>query len=299
MSQRQTTLRHHLIIQKLRRQKYASFREIYDYLEQESELLGEDLTISKRTFIRDMAEIGEIYGIYIEYDFSKKAYCIKDDFSEDFQNRRFEALDVFNALNIRERQQNTIFLDHRQSAGTEQLFGLLHAINNHWQISFDYKKFYADNTETKTVKPLAIKEFKYRWYLWAETMTHRNIVCYGLDRMSNLQISTEKFIPPTDFNLAERLHYCFGILAPNANEPSDVILSFEPFQGQYIKSLPLHHTQHILIDNEEELRISLKIFITFDFIQELLSYGKTVKVIEPQSLIKEIKKIYTKTLLKY
>ncbi|MDR1592352.1 MAG: WYL domain-containing protein [Prevotellaceae bacterium] len=172
-------------------------------------------------------------------------------------------------------------------------------MNNHLQSSFDYQKFYADNAETKTVNPMSIKEFKYRWYLWAETIMHKNIVCYGLDRMSNLQISAETFLPPANFNLAERLRYCFGIISPNAAESSEVILSFEPFQGQYIKSLPLHHTQQILIDNEKELRISLKIFITFDFVQELLSYGKAVEVIQPQSLIDELKGIYEKALGKY
>ena len=104
MSQRLTTLRHNLIINKLRQQKRATFREICSYLERESDLYGENLTISKRTFVRDMAEIGEIYGIYIKYDFSVRNYVIEDDFSEDVQNRRLEALDVFNALKIKERQ---------------------------------------------------------------------------------------------------------------------------------------------------------------------------------------------------
>ncbi|MDR1683447.1 MAG: hypothetical protein LBS25_08730, partial [Candidatus Symbiothrix sp.] len=96
----------------MRRQKRATFAEICDYLQRESEMQQEDLTISKRTFNRDMDEIGEIYGIYIKYDFSARAYFIDDDFSEDFQNRRLEALDVFNALKIKERQQNAIFLDN-------------------------------------------------------------------------------------------------------------------------------------------------------------------------------------------
>ena len=30
--------------------------------------------------------------------------------------------------------------------------------------------------------------------------------------------------------------------------------NFYPFQGNYIKSLPLHHTQQILIDNEDECK---------------------------------------------
>ncbi|MDR2804710.1 MAG: WYL domain-containing protein, partial [Dysgonamonadaceae bacterium] len=168
MSQRQTALRHNFIINKLRREKRATFREICDYLKRESDIQGEDLTISKRTFVRDVAEIGEIYGIYIKYDFSARSYFIEDDFSEEIQNRRLEALDVFNALKIKERQANHIFLDNRQSAGTERLYNLLHAINNALTISFDYQTFYHENAVERTVNPLAIKEFKHRWYLFAQ-----------------------------------------------------------------------------------------------------------------------------------
>jgi predicted DNA-binding transcriptional regulator YafY len=299
MSQRQTALRHNLIINKLRKQKRVTFSEISDYLQRESDIQGEELTISKRTFTRDMAEIGEIYGIYIKFDFSARNYFIEEDFSEELQNRRLEALDVFNALKIKERQQNAIFLDSRQSAGTEQLYGLLHAINNRLQISFDYQTFYHENAVERTVKPLVIKEFRYRWYLFAQNAQGEKVKCYGLDRMSNLQISDTKFDTPADFNLSEQLKYCFGIISPNAAEPSEVILSFEPFQGRYIKSLPLHHTQEIIKDTENELRIRLTVYPTYDFLQELLSHGDRVKVIKPKRLANELKGTYARALKKY
>src|SRR5690606_23266446 len=128
MSQSKITQRHSLIINKLRKQKQATFTEICGYLKRESNIKDLDLTISKRTFNRDVAEIGEVYGIYIKYDFSTRAYSIKDDLSDELQNRRLEALDIFNALKIKERQENHIFLDNRKSTGTEQLYDLLHAI---------------------------------------------------------------------------------------------------------------------------------------------------------------------------
>jgi len=59
MSQRITTLRYNLIINKLRQQKQATFKEICEYLEKESVIHNESLTISKRTFVRYMAEIGD------------------------------------------------------------------------------------------------------------------------------------------------------------------------------------------------------------------------------------------------
>ena len=72
-----------------------------------------------------------------------------------------------------------------------------------------------------------------------------------------------------------------------------VILSFEPEQGKYIKSYPIHESQVILADNQQELRIKLTIFITHDLVMEILLYGMSVRVISPEHLVKKIKAIYT------
>jgi predicted DNA-binding transcriptional regulator YafY len=70
--------------------------------------------------------------------------------------------------------------------------------------------------------------------------------------------------------------------------PQKIILSFSFEQGKYIKSLPLHHSQKELINNEDEYRIELLLHPTYDFVMELMSIGAHVKVIEPQSLKKEM-----------
>ena len=57
--------------------------------------------------------------------------------------------------------------------------------------------------------------------------------------------------------------------------------------------------KQFLEDNEEELRITLKLYITHDFIMELLSYGENVKVIKPGSLIAELKAVYSQALNQY
>lgn len=299
MSQRKTAIRHNLIINKMRRQKNTTFKEICEYLEYESDIQGEVLNISKRTFLRDISDIGSIYGIYIKYDFSAKKYFIEEDFSDSIANRRLEALDVFNALQIKERQEKSLFIDNRQRTGTEMLYSLLNAINNRQQISFEYHIFHKKNPFTTKVKPLAIKEFKYRWYLFAQSLNKNEVKCYSLDRMSKLDVLNVNFDTPENFKLNEHLHYSFGVMSPNAKNPTEVILSFEALQGNYIKSLPLHHTQQIIVDNNTELRISLFIYLTHDFIMELLSYGSTVKVIQPQQLIDTLKVSYEKALRKY
>ena len=76
-------------------------------------------------------------------------------------------------------------------------------------------------------------------------------------------------------------------------------MSFAPFQGQYVKSLPLHESQEVLIDNEEELRIKLTLFTTHDFFMELLSHGENLRVIKPTSLIDDLKSAYKNSLKLY
>ena len=300
MSQRLITLRHNLIINKLRQQKHATFREICGYLERESDLHGENLTISKRTFVRDMAEIGEIYGIYIKYDFSVRSYFIEDDFAEDVQNRRLEALDVFNALKIKERQQKAILLDNRKSTGTEHIYGLLHAINNRLQVTFEYQKFYEEHRTNRRVSPLAIKEFRLRWFLLARDDKDSRIKFFALDRMSALEIQNgAMFKDDSDFNPAEYMKFAFGATVVEGEEPQEVVLSLTPYQGKYIKTLPLHNSQKILVDNDSELRISIKICLTHDFKTEILSLGENVKILGPQRLIDELKAIYKNALEKY
>ena len=299
MSQRETTTRHHLIINKLRRYKRVTYSEIADYLSQESEIQSYDFNISKRTFQRDLAEIGSIYGIYIKYDFSGRFYYIEEEFDAEFSDRFFEAFDVYHALKVNERNKKHIYLEKRQTQGTEQMYGLLHAIHNRLQITFSYQKFYADHPELRTVNPLAIKEFKYRWYLLARDTYDHRVKIYALDRMANLEISKVHFPEDTNFDIDNMLKHCFGIIIPDDEKPQKVVLSFEPFQGKYIKSLPLHETQKVLIDNDKELQISLNIYLTHDFKMEILSFGKEVKVMEPKWFAKEIQEDYRAALERY
>ncbi|MCS4165230.1 WYL domain-containing protein [Sphingobacterium sp. BIGb0116] len=76
----------------------------------------------------------------------------------------------------------------------------------------------------------------------------------------------------------------------------EVTLSYSAFQGKYIKFLPLHHTQEIVVDNEGELRVKLNMYVTYDFAIELLSVDAEVKVIAPESLADKMKEEYRKSL---
>lgn len=298
MSKRESIARYTLIIKKLRKHP-CTFAEIADYLALESELQEYDFNVSKRTFQRDIEDIRSVYNIDIQYDFSKKVYHIDFDEQPEVNERIMEAFDIFNALNITDRLSDFIHFEKRKPQGTENLYGLLHAIKNKFQIAFSYQKFRNEDETQRTVEPFALKEFKNRWYVIANDQKDKHVKSFALDRLSDLEITKKRFQQSKEFNVNEYFKFCFGIIGPNEEKPQEVILSFEPFQGKYIKTLPLHESQVILKDNEDELLVKLTLYITHDFIMELLSMGSNVKVIKPDSLIEELKRSYKGALEQY
>jgi len=298
MSKREYISRQQLIVNKLRKSP-ADFKAIDDYLKRQSEIQEYNFTVSKRTFQRDIEDIRSLYTIDIQYDFSKKVYFIDDDGQPQVNDRILEAFDTFHALKVSDGLSQYLHFEKRKPLGTENLYGLLHAIKNHLQIKFTYHKFWEDNYSQRITEPYALKEFKNRWYILAKDLKNNEIRCFGLDRLTDLDITRKHFKYPKDFNVEENYRYSFGIISPDNQEPEEIILSFDAFQGKYIKTLPLHEAQQIIVDNEDELQIKLKLRITEDFIMELLSFGNSMKVLQPLSLVEKIKTEHYNAFLAY
>jgi predicted DNA-binding transcriptional regulator YafY len=299
MSIRENLKRYYLIINRLRR-KDSTFKELDEFLQKESEWSGYNLRKSKRTIQRDIEDINSIFDLSIHYNFKQGVYTIANDEGNYDKNiRMVETLDLFNALKITENISSSVHFEKRSSSGTENLNGLLHAIQNLVLVSFLYNPFKDEKTIHRIVKPYALKEFKNRWYLIAHDPNDNHLKVYALDRLTNLEITNNKFLIPTDFNVEDHFKYSFGIMNTIGNNPQKIILSFEPLQGKYIKSLPLHHTQVVISESNNELRIKLYLVITYDFVMEILSFGSKVKIIEPQILIDEIKKNILDSLEQY
>lgn len=305
MSKRGYISRYLLILKKLKVKPYSTYEELqtfienqFDYLQMQDDNL--QIGFSKRTLQRDIKEIRNVFGIDIEYSKSQKGYFISQNENENMNfQRMMEAFDMFNSLNLAQDLTPFIYLEKRRPQGTENLYGLLHAIKNRLQIKFTYQKFWEEELSQRLVEPYALKEFKNRWYIMAKDSKDNNIKSFALDRLTNLEITNLNYQYPDNYSIEQSYRYCFGIISPNDEEPQDIILSFDPFQGKYIKTLPLHDTQQVLVDNDEEMKIKLKLCLTHDLVMELLSFGDNLKVIEPKSLADQIKQAHEKAYRQY
>ena len=268
-------------------------------MERQSELEDYDYTISDRTFKRDRDEILEIWSIDIQWHQKQKVYYIANEGDPFQKDKLFEAFDTMYLLNMSEDLSNFVHLEKTKPKGTENLYLLIHAIKNKLRIQFEYEKYWDDTITKRLVEPYALKEFKNRWYLLGKAENDTYVKTFALDRMNETEVTKLKFEVLPSFNMKEMYSHCYGIITPKDQHPEEIILSFDYEQGKYIKSLPLHESQEILLDNEDELQIKLKLYITHDLTMQLLSYGDSVRVLQPISLVKKIKEGHEKAWKQY
>ena len=122
MAKRDFFLRYMFIIQKLRNSNAATFDEIRFHVENEFEILGEQKSLSLRTFQREKKELLTIFNIEIKCN-DDNQYYINEDYDSELSHRMLEAFDVVNSLSSGQRLANYILPDNRCKTGTSIYIG--------------------------------------------------------------------------------------------------------------------------------------------------------------------------------
>jgi predicted DNA-binding transcriptional regulator YafY len=250
-----------------------------------------DVGISRRTLQRDIDYIRTEFGIDIQYDKRMNGYYIEDNGLKSVLDNFLESFEVFNSLNGGREMADYVLPERHSPQGAHHLSPLLHAIKNAVQITFSYQKFGETTASIRQLEPCLLKEFRGRWYLIGRTVGLQDMKIYGLDRITELEVSDNSFKKDKQVNIAQQFQDSFGIYSTENFPVEDVILLFDQGDGNYLKSLPLHHSQEIVKDDDQAFIIKLHLRITPDFVMEILSRGWSLKVIQPDSLRKQVHEI--------
>ena len=289
-----------MIIKRLERGP-ANFKEIEFYLQNESNIQDKDLRITRRTFQRDINDIYDQFNIEIvnEKKGEYRYYIKSRPETPDQANRLLESYQMMSTIEASRNFANLVFLETRQPQGLENFHGLLHAIQNKLVLSFEHVKFWEDVVTQRKVHPLALKESQGRWYLIAVDTKDEKLKTFGLDRIKNIEISKSPFRVKYNFPLEEHFKNMFGISSDGLDKPEKVTLQFDYEQGQYIKHFPLHGSQHVVSEEGDKVVVELFVYLSWDFIKELLSWGPEMTVLAPNSLRERVKILLGQTLKQY
>lgn len=184
------------------------------------------------------------------------------------------------------------------SVGSEHLAPLLEAIKDQHEIQIHYHKFNQEQSSIYNLCPYLLKEYRNRWYLIAHAEERNELRTFGLERIRKLMVLDTQFKSDPNFDPDLFFKHSIGITRVG-EEPTEILLRFNGSEAPYLRSLPLHPSQEIISENENEVLIRLFVLETYELHSLLLSYGNRVEVLSPRRLRENIKNNLELALKKY
>lgn len=241
-------------------------------------------SLPRRTFYNYRQAIEELFQINIECNPSTFEYYIDegDIHNESVTNWLLNSAAMSNVLSDSREVSNRIFLEEVPSA-REFLSVIIDGLKENRLIKFTYQPYTRVNsTPDIVIEPYFLKIFKQRWYVTGRNVKEDVIKTYALDRMREVTVEPTQFEMPENFDAATFFRDSFGIVFTQG-EVKRVAIKANVRQAKYFRALPLHHSQQEMIHDDHSI-FYYRLRITPDFVEELLSHGPHITVIEPPEL---------------
>ena len=270
--------------------------------------VAEGNPLPRSSFNRHRDAIQDMFGIIIDCEPKTYKYYISNaEVLSDgsISQWLFSTLTVHGVLADCAAIKDRIILEN-VPAGEEYLDTITRAIRTNRRLRIGYKKFEAEGYE-KTVCPYSLKLFRQRWYLLASRSASGSsqgesdadqMRIYALDRMTMVELTDETFEMPADFSPQEYFSEYFGVLT-NDTPMAHVIVRAHKWMPNYLRTLPLHHSQRELSSTPDYADFSFDIRPTSDFLGELLRHSDGIEVLEPLDVREKMRQMLAETLKRY
>lgn len=242
--------------------------------------------ISRNTFLEYKRKAEELFDINIFCDRRTNQYLIEKPEVLETDHLKKWLLSSLSAATTIEQCKNL-----SQRIMLEQTFGgesflptITEAMSSNLCINVIYKPFWYDEPYTFCLEPYFIRLFRQRWYMIGFSHKHKMIRVFAFDRILEVNIIGQKFTMPEGLNVENYFFDSFGIMQQDNIKPETIRLKFIAEQGIYIETRPLHSSQRLVSKDDDYMVFKLRLKPTFDFFQELLSYGSDMEVLAPASL---------------
>lgn len=267
------------LVDLINRRKYVSFKEINEaWMRSPLNETGDPL--SERTFFNHKDAIAEMFGIEILNDRSLGFYIGRSDVgSDETSDWMLHTLCLNNVLHENADMKDRILMEKVPSS-ERFLTDIISAMRDFRVIRLCYQSFRHPEPFCFNVRPYCVKYFKQRWYLLGDSDLGLRI--YSLDRFVDMEELEEHFEIPKGFDAEEYFGNYFGVII--GEEPEDVKIRVVPDQVKYFRTLPMHGSQRETVQEDGSSVFSYHIAPTLDFVQEILSHGADVEVLEPAEL---------------
>ena len=285
-----TVKRYVWLLNTLIQRKSLTFTEICDLWNKSS--LNDGKALALRTFHQHREAIAELFGVEIVCDTATYKYSIASP--EELKNNSaqqwlFNSFAISNTIEAGRNMKDRILFEEIPG-GAEYAQVVVDAMQQNRVLFVDYKPFKGESFELY-LQPYAMRVYNQRWYVvgrFKESGAIRNI---ALDRILRMEITDEVFALPEDFDASDYYAHTVGIFVNEELKPQRVVLRTFGVSTEYMRSLPLHHSQHEIVTNgNESSDFEYFLNLTPELTGKLLSKGDWIEVLEPKQLREEMKK---------
>ena len=257
----------------------------------------------RRTFVNHRAAVAEVFGIEIACDRSTNRYYI--DAGESAVDKRAATeylIDTFTVKSLltfgQERLSGRVSVEEIPS-GHKYLTTIMEAMLDNAVLTVEYRKYLSPETDVRTIRPYALKEFGKRWYVVAYSESARDLRTFALDRIDGIRRTGDRFKMPAGFNVEKLFQPSFGIYLPEGEKPVLVKIRTTLREAAYLEDLPLHPSQVLLSKNSDSCVYAMTLIPNPGFIMELCGRGNRLEVLEPLSLRNAVKEELKNALKQY
>lgn len=252
--------------------------------------------IPRRTFIRMKEAIAALFDLHIKYNRSDDKYYIEEGFTDrniNIRNFLLSAFSVNQLVSENRDLSDRILLEETPIGSNLFLPEITASMRGNNRLSISYQSYNMQNAREFEIAPYALRYFGHRWYVLARTDFHKELYLYALDRMQAVKLTDKTFQLPPEFSASGHFSHYFGIMVCEG-EIETVLLKVTDTRAQYLRSLPLHHSQREIEPNLFECRL----IPAEDFINALRAMGPEVEVLSPawirEKFLQEAKEMISK-----
>lgn len=192
-----------------------------------------------------------------------------------------------------ENRQVISFEENEFLKGLEHLNLLYQYIINKQTLEISYKSFKSETESKFIISPYYLKQYNNRWFLFGKNHKYDNLQNLALDRIIHIENIKENYLE-NDIDFAEYFEDIVGVTNHAELNPVEILIELTENIIPYIQSKPLHGSQKI-----KGNLLSMQLKLNYELENLILSYGESIKVLQPKELVETIARRIKKSAESY
>jgi predicted DNA-binding transcriptional regulator YafY len=185
-----------------------------------------------------------------------------------------------------------LFYDtNEEYKGIKHLKPLYLAIKKKQALQITFKGFQDETATNLIFHPHILKQYNNRWFVFGLNKTNE-IREWSIpldERLINFEVLEDTTYIESEVDWETFFRTMVGVVRPKDAEIVKVVLRFYNGRENYFKTKPFQPDFEEFFEDDKQDQVWFETIINKELVQQLLSFGHDVEIIEPKSLKKELK----------